>query len=400
MYVNQGEINDTYSCLPRVGSVGVMMKRVLVAFLGNAIYQPTIYKVDDSQYKDQLSFIPIYKHFQPVDNVYVIGTKESRWEMIRSFPHEPIEIPHGRSENDFWNTFDILTQRLHLTNSEVIFDITHCFRAIPIFTAIYIRLLKHIEPTADFSHIFYGSYEKTKIVTPIVDLVPILDLLDWIDATTSFLKYGELEDLSLKIKKANDKAWKDTSKEKPKMLGEFSKRLQKLSDLSRLTYVPLLPETSTDISRLLSSAEAQREISNYIKPFSLLIKSVIKYTSRFAKSSIWESHLEAAKWYLENKRPTQSLLVLRETILTSLCEKDGCDPYDIKAREEREKKLNEQRRSSKKPLIKLWGKITDARNRAGHALMRRHSKDLSPLKATKEVEALMMEVRKVLGGNN
>ncbi|MEW6616528.1 MAG: TM1812 family CRISPR-associated protein [Thermodesulfobacteriota bacterium] len=374
------------------------MKKILIAFLGNAQYQETIYQIEDKQYKDQLAFIPIYKHFSPVETAYVIGTKESRWELLENFPHKRIEIPYGRSETDFWEMFDILTRDLKLKNTEVVFDITHCFRAIPLFAVIYIRFLKYVEPTAKFIHIFYGSFEKTYDITPIVDLASTLELLDWIDATTSFIKYGELEDLSLRIKETNDRIWKSGIDSKPKMLGEFSKRLEGLSHLSRLTYIPLLPDTSKEMSDLMNRKEFNDEILRFVKPFSLLTDSLVKYTTRFARPSIWESHLEAAKFYLENKRPTQSLLVLRETILTRLCEKDGCDPYDIESREERENELNEQRRMSKKPLVKLWGKITDARNRAGHALMKRPSKDLSPQKAIMKVGHLIKETEDILGG--
>lgn len=372
------------------------MKKILIAFLGNAKYQETNYKIKDKLYKDQLAFIPIYKHFSPVETVYVIGTKESKWEMLRDFPHKQIEIPYGRSESDFWKMFDILTTNLELKNTEVIFDITHCFRAIPIFSAIYIRLLRYIEPTTKFSHIFYASFEKEQPITPIVDLAPTLELLDWIDATTSFIKYGELEELSMKIRETNDKIWKRNI-EKPIKLGEFSRSLERLSNLSRLTYVPLLSEASKEMSELLNRTEFRDEIQSYAKPFSLLSDSLVRYISRFAKSSFWESHLEAAKWYLENKRPTQSLLVLRETILTSLCEKDGCDPYDIRSREKRENELNEKRRYSKKPIVKLWGKITDARNKAGHALMKRPDKELSVNKAIRKVTELVEETERILG---
>jgi len=373
------------------------MKKILIAFLGTGPYQDTTYQIEVKMYKDHLAFIPVYKHFSPIETVYVIGTKESRWEMLKDFPHKPIEIPYGRSESDFWKMFDILTNNLELKNTEVIFDITHCFRAIPIFTAIYIRLLKYIEPTAKFNHIFYGSYEKEQSITPVVDLASTLDLLDWIDATTSFTKYGELEELSTKIKETNDKIWKQNIIDKPIKLGEFSRSLERLSNLSRLTYVPLLSEASKEMSELLNRAEMREEIQSHVKPFSLLYENLIGYTSRFAKTSFWESHLEAAKWYLENKRPTQSLLVLRETILTSLCEKDGCDPYDLKTREMQEKELNEQRRYSKKPIVKLWGKITDARNRAGHALMKRPDKELSANKAIREVAKLVEETEMILG---
>lgn len=374
------------------------MRRILVAFLGAGPYDETTYKIEGKPYKSQLAYIPIYEHFSPVETVYIIGTKDSKWEMLREFPYRQVEIPYGKSEDDFWKMFNILSKELNLKDSEVIFDITHCFRTIPIFTVIYIRFLKYAEPTANFSRIFYGIYERGQLETPIIDLAPLLELLDWIDAATSFISYGEVDGLAEKIKTANDKIWRSDVKERPKMLGEFSKRLESISNLSRLTYVPLLSGMSKEMSEFLNREELKSEIKDYVRPFSLLYDSLVRYTSRFAKPSIWESHLEASKYYLENKRPTQSLLVLRETILTALCEKEGCDPYDRKVREMRENELNEQRRKSDDSLIKLWQRITDARNRAGHALMNRAAEDLSPTKAIKEVEELIKETEIVLGG--
>jgi len=374
------------------------MRKVLMAFLGKGPYQETTYQIEKKQYKSQLAFVPIRDHFSPIDTTYIIGTKESKWDLIKEIDHVPIHIPYGRSESDFWQMFDILKDKMVLKQADLIFDVTHCFRAIPIFTVIYIRLLKYLEPTAHFTHIFYGSYEKGHAVTPIVDLASTLDLLDWIDATTSFIKYGELEELSIKLKTAHDTAWKNDANGKPAVLGEFSKRLARLSDLSRLTYVPLLSEASKQISELLNKTELGNEINRYVKPFGLLSGELLRYTTRFQKPSLWEAHLEAAKWYVENQRPTQALLVLREVILTCHCEKDGCDPYDIKSREKREEELNEKRKKSKEPVVKLWQKITDARNIAGHALMKRFDKDLSPGKAIKKVKALIEETEKILGG--
>ncbi len=372
------------------------MQRKLIAFLGAGPYHETTYAVDDKQYRSKVAFMPIFDHFSPVNSLYVIGTRESCWEMLTDFPYNRIEIPYGRNEADFWKMFDILTDKIDIKHSEVIFDITHCFRAIPLFTAIYIRFIRYMEPTAHFSHIFYGSFERDIPVTPVVDLAPVLELLDWIDATNSFIKYGELEELSNKIKTINDRVWKEHSNAKPRTLGEFSKRLRRLANLSRLTYIPLFSETSKELSDLLKDKTFREESLRFLKPFSLLSDTLLRFTDRFTKPLLWETHLEVARWYLENKRPTQALLVLREVILTYLCEKDGCDAYDYKARDQREKKLNEERKVSRDPVVKLWGKVTDARNRVGHALMKRHKKDISVNKAITEVDHLMKETEKVL----
>jgi CRISPR-associated DxTHG motif protein len=384
----------------RNGSQDTATRRVLLAFLGNSDYSETTYTIQESSYRDRLAFIPIYEHFSPVQTAYVIGTTESRWDMLRGFPHTPVIIPYGKSEADFWRMFDILSGELDLRHAEIIFDITHGFRAVPFFSAIFIRFLKYSEPTASLSHIFYGIFERGQMVTPVVDLAPSLDLLDWIDATTAFVRYGELEELSQKVKRESDRAWKTKAHLKPRLLGDLAGILERFSNLSRLTYVPLLSAAGKELSDLLQNTELRRELTAYAKPLGMLLDPLLKHTSRFSRGSLSESHFEAAKWYLENKRPTQSLLVLREYVLTRLCEGDRCDPYDIKEREKREKSLNELRDTGNDPVTRLWSKITDARNRAGHALMKRRSRELSPGKAVKQVERLLAETEEVLGGKH
>ncbi len=114
-------------------------------------------------------------------------------------------------------------------------------------------LFKEAEISPAFCHrgFVISAYFKSDSA-PIVDLAPTLELLDWIDATTSFIKYGELEELSMKIRETNDNIWKRNIIEKPIKLGEFSRSLERLSNLSRLTYVPLLSETSKEMSELLN----------------------------------------------------------------------------------------------------------------------------------------------------
>lgn len=365
--------------------------------MGNANYQPTSYRIEDQLYENRLAFMPIFSHFSPIDHVYIIGTKESRWAMLKGFSHTPVFIPYCRREDDFWKMFDILATEIDFKESEVIFDITHCFRTIPVFTAIYIRFIGCVEPTARFSHFLYGSYEPGSQETPIIDLVPILELLDWVDATTSFTRYGQLERLVSLIKDKSNRAWEKEAIDKPLKLSKLSSKLETLFNLSQLTYVPQLPVIGKEISEWLSDNQCKNEIGRHVKPLNLLISKLQNYASRFSKESHWEAHLEAANWYLENNRPSQGLLVLREVIVSYLCERDGCDVYDIKEREKRELGLNAKRQQTREPVVKLWQKITDARNNVGHALMKKVDKRLSPKKALRQVEKLIMETKWILG---
>ena len=223
----------------------------------------------------------------------------------------------------------------------------------------------------------------------------MIDLFDWIEAANAFVKYGDIEELSNKLKETNRKIWK-SGIAKPKKLDEFAGKLKILSDQSRLTYVPLLAESGRKIFELLSKDELRQEIMHFVKPLNLLSANLSQFANQFKKDSIWQSHLQASKWYLEKKQPTQSLLVLRETIVSYLCEQKEEDPYNLEKRKQAEKYLNNRRRKSTGPLIKLWQRITEERNLAGHALMKKTHKHRSPHKSLKKVESLLKETEKLL----
>lgn len=373
-----------------------LMRRILIAFLGNTNYTETIYRINGKDYKSKLAFKPIHQHFSPIETTYILGTKESRWDLLKDFAHEHIEIPYGKNEADFWEMFDILVNKIDLKDSEVIFDITHGFRAIPLFTSIYIRLLKQVEPSASLTYLFYGSFEKEQSVTPIVDLSSTLELLDWIDATNVFVKYGELNDLSAKMRGVHNKIWKQDSPEKPIKIGMFSKKLEKLSNILSLTYTPLLAHETKELSDLLQDQGFKEELTKHVKPLDLLSNRLISYTSRFSRRSLWESHLEVAKWYLENKRLTQALLVLREVIVTYLCEASEQDPYDYNTREHIKDDLNDNRKRSRDPIYRLWSRIIELRNRVGHAFMRKVGDEMSLPRIVRKVENLIGDAETAL----
>jgi len=374
-------------------------KKVLIAFLGRANYQETAYCINDMIYKERLAFLAIHKHFSPIEKTYVIGTQESAWDLLKDFSYTPIHIPYGRSEGEFWEIFDILRNSIHIKDSQVIFDFTHGFRVLPLFGAIFVRLLNYIEPTALSFKIFYGSFEPGKNETPLVDMSPFIELLDWIDAVNAFIRYGELEALSSKVHEKNKKAYVQGKSQLPKRLGAFSRKLDTLSKILHLTYTPLLDEASIQILSMLDDESLQEECDKFVKPFSLLLDRLRDFTATFKKPTIWESHLSVARWYWENNRLTQALLVLRETIITMLCEMEKCDVYDIERREHLTKQLNEKSRDSEDPIHKLWNKIIKLRNNVGHAFMKKKDFEADPKRVSQKVKEVIEEAENILRGN-
>ena len=371
-------------------------KKVLIAFLGRASYQDTLYTIEGCSYKEKLAFKAIYKHFSPFEKTYIIGTEESSWSQLNDQPHIPIYIPYGKKVEEFWEIFDILKNNIDVKDSQVIFDFTHGFRVLPLFGAIFVRLLQYIEPTAVLSHVFYGSYEPNQNVTPIVDLSPFVDLLDWIDAVNEFTKYGELGAFASKVGREYNRAYKENFSKKPKVIGSFYKKLDKISKILNLTYTPLIFPESRELSHIIESEALQDETNFFIKPLGLLLPKLKAFTNQFEKESIWESHLSVARFYSENNRLTQSLLVLREAIISYLCEKNCRDLYDIETREEIASNLNSKCKDSDEPIYKLWNKTRELRNDVGHAFMKLKGHDTKPQRIAEKVKKLIEEAENVL----
>ncbi|MBC7348976.1 MAG: hypothetical protein H5U05_03285 [Candidatus Aminicenantes bacterium] len=368
--------------------------KVLISFLGTGNYQKVKYQLNGQSYESDLSILPINDYFKP-DKIYIIGTRDSRWELVANLNYERLEIPAGKSADEFWQMFDLLLQNISISESEVAFDITHCFRSIPFFVIIFIKFIKFMKKSIEVSHIFYGILDQKTNESQIIDLRPLSDLLDWMEAIASLKKYGDLDDLCLLTERAEKQIRKQGIKQ-PLKLANLKRELKELTDITKMTYVPQLGEISGVLTQLLDDETLRQETNVYLKPLSLLLPELKEMIGRFKKPTEWEAQLEAAKWYLENKKPSQALLVLREAIVTYVCLASGMDPYEKERREEVEKKLGEAVKSkSQDPLHKLWDKVTQLRNKVAHALMKRRE-NIYPDRSMRKVDELINEAEFVM----
>lgn len=368
-------------------------QRLLISFLGTGNYKKVKYQLNGQEKESELSIIPIVDFFQP-DKIYVIGTKDSRWELIEGLSYERLEIPAGKSGDEFWKMFDLLAQNIAIQEADIAFDITHCFRSIPFFVVILIQFIKFLEKSAEIRHIFYGYLDQKTEDSHIIDLRPLMELLDWMEALASFRKYGDLDDLCRLVERAEKDIRQQGGTES--RLRNLKKDLRELNAITKMTYVPQLGEISETLSGLLADPSLSHETEEYLKPLHILLPELRKMIKRFKRKTEWEAQLETARWYLENKNPSQALLVLRETIVTFICDKEKLDPYDKKVREQIEKKLNEERMFSHEPIIKFWNEVIDPRNNVAHVLMKRQDKNIDPKAAMRKVHSLINKAEVIL----
>ena len=372
------------------------LKKILISFLGAGNYQEVTYHYNGKSYLSKLALEPIKSIYQP-EKIYIIGTNDSKWELVNKYSFEKIKIPTGKSSDEFWEIFSALCQKTSIKNSQIAFDITHCFRSIPFFVVIFIQFIKFIEKSAEIKHIFYGYLDSESKESTIIDLKPITELLDWMEAVSSLQKYGDLSELSqlLNKKYKNIRTNKDDNLYF-KGLKKLSNNLEKLNKITKMTYVPQLGDIAETLSEIISNPQLKEVIRNYLKPLEIIMPQLENLSKRFKKKSVWESLIEVTKWYIDKNNPTQALLVLRETIVTYIAEQKGVDAYDKNQRDIIEKELNDNRKSSPEPIHKLWNKIIDARNNVAHALMKRTDLKIKPDKALNKVRELLEETQEVL----
>lgn len=368
-------------------------ERVLISFLGKGDYQQINYNLNGKAYESKLTLFPIKEEFKP-DKIYVVGTEESKWNLLTSLEYEQVIIPSGRSNEEFWEIIDILSDRLQLNDRLVAFDITHCFRSIPIFVMIFIKFLKFTEKNTEIMHIFYGILETKQII----DIRPLLDLLEWIEAVSLFCKHGDLDGLSELLEKAVKEIRISSHQPTKLLLNELKNNLKDLSAMAKMTYVPQFGEISRAILELMSDDRLKNETRVYLKPLFFLLPDLLNMINRFKSENEWESQLKIARWYLDKNNPSQALLVLREAVITHQCLRMKKDPYHNELRQQVEKELGEAIKiKSKAPIHQLWDKVSQTRNKSAHALMRR-KENIDPKRALNRVKGLIEEAERIMSG--
>jgi len=379
--------------------------KTLISFLGKGDYREVTYKLDGQEFKSKLSIGPIKEHFQP-DQIYVVGTEESRWDLLAGLDYKKIIIPSGKDEAELWQIFDIMAENLKTLNkgsgqgqskNELIFDITHCFRSVPFFVVILARFIEFINKDVCIHNIFYGFIDNQTMESKIVDLAPLLDLLGFINSMNSLEKYGDPEDIS-ELLGQKERQLRELKRVQPPALKKLEKTLNTLTAITKMTYIPQLNRIAEDLDSLLKDQALIDEARAYFRPLLYMKDRLEKMAQRFKISPEWRAELEIARWYNDNRHPSQALLVLREAIITYVCMEKSLDPYDGEKREEIESELNADRMTKEEPLYKFWDSVAQYRNRTAHALTKKNTQEINPEKAQRKVQQYIEEAERILTG--
>ncbi len=272
------------------------------------------------------------------------------------------EIQNGNSPEELWEIFDVCAKTVELKD-EIILDITHAFRSIPLLVFIvsaYLRQVKDVE----LKHIIYGAYEArdtSKNETPIFDLTPFVDLLNWTNAVNVFQHSGDARQLA--------------------GLGGVSTIRRELTTLSDALLTNRTLEAQEAVPRLIRRLERPETLDRLEAPFHILVDQV---KDTYAGISVGDPALSPResltgqyvqiKWYIDNLHYLHAITLIREWLVSwELLQIHRTSPnlLDLPQRAEAEHALNTRfAAKSKLPLDKLWSACNGTRNDLAHCGMR------------------------------
>ncbi len=253
---------------------------------------------------------------------------------------KPVMIVEGKNEADIWQVFNTVLQEIK-PHDQVIFDITHAFRSIPLLAMVilgYAQVIKNIK----IDGIYYGAFEvlgPVQVVrqmpagerqAPIFDLTPFSALLDWTMAIDRFLGTGDARRVCELAQSTVRPILKET-----KGQDQEAQAIRRMAGLLENFTKNLRTCRGREISRNAAALQQALNVSAYpdlLPPFKPLLYQLSKRMQGFRGEPVRDG-LQAARWCLEHNLIQQGLTILQETLITHVVTQGGFDPGDKKYRD-------------------------------------------------------------------
>jgi len=248
---------------------------------------------------------------------------------------QPVMIPGGRNEADIWQLFQTVLQQLK-PRDEVIVDITHAFRSIPLLAMVvlgYAQVMKQIR----IAGIYYGAVEVLGTVedlrqlppaqrrAPIFDLTPFSALLDWTLAIDRFLATGDARRVCDLARTSVRPILKETQGR-----DQEAQAIRRLADLLEKFTINLSTCRGQEIAQNAAELQQALAVSQYpdlLPPLKPLLYQLHKTMQDFTGQTVRDG-LRAVRWCLEHNLLQQGFTILQEFLLTHFVSQNGYDPSD------------------------------------------------------------------------
>lgn len=381
----------------------------LLSFLGKGKYDLTRYIYRGQEYDSPLSIAASCRFLNP-DTVILFLTEDAQQEQstllekeipTETFKREIYAVPEGNNEAELWSIFQQISQSVS-PGEEVAFDVTNGLRSFPLvglLAAAFLRSGLDVKLKA----VLYGAFDlrdKTKNPneTQMMDLSPMITLLDWASAADRFNRTGNARYLSALVRDQK-KTLALSAKGNPALLGEvgalgsLATGLTEISQAIHLIRSTQVMETSADLPRRIQNAQPALKRAAAALPFGLLLDNVAERFTPLGLSDpeaeenlldLLERQRRLMRRYTEWELWAQAATLAREWLITWFMARVGMEGiFNYAKRDEMAERINSESQAKRSGTLsalaaeeagqeglKLWDMIKDMRNDINHAGMR------------------------------
>lgn len=277
---------------------------IILSALGTGAYREATYHFEGQGSTVRTGFFAAaLAQWYPEARVVILATDgalkgPTGEHLTRRLPNaEVVSIPNGATEQECWDLFNAVAAAVP-EGEEVIFDITHGLRHLPMLGFLvlsYLRVVKRVQ----IRRVLYGALELTprdvpagqEALTQVVDLTPLVTLLDWAQAAKRFEDTGDASMFQPLLVLNQAAAYNGVARHLP----SFSKDMA-------MNRGPFIPEAAARLVRLLDTAGAGRLLGQQ-QPFELIMAQLKRQVAPLATSSrdpqpVLESELAIIDWYM------------------------------------------------------------------------------------------------------
>jgi len=241
----------------------------------------------------------------------------------------PKDVLNGESEDEVWAIFDKVFNQIN-DGDEVIFDITHGFRSLPMLAIIilnYARVLKNIK----INGVYYGAFESLGSISdakkidvkerdaPIFNLTPFIHLFNWTGAVNDFLTFGDAKDIRMLTNEETTPILKATrgKDESAQNLKKLTSQLEGFTELIQ-TSRGLSVIRDFDFNNLRDLISSNKE--SILKPINPLLDKISDKIKGFNNNDIVNGYA-AVEWCIEHNLIQQGYTILQETMISKMVAK-------------------------------------------------------------------------------
>ena len=313
-------------------------RKVFLSFLGKTDYKECFYTFEKEKSKNvkfvQNAIVGIFEN--NFDKRYILCTKSAKEKhydsLVRELGYnfEAVDISEDITEKGIWEIFQQIYDVLN-ENDEIVFDITHSFRFMPMLGITLLQMAKFLK-NVKVKKVFYGAFEMSRLSkningeeikeAPIIDITSFSMLQDWILAGYTLVNTGRAEEIEKLAKNDLTPILKE-SKGKNEEARNFRKIADKIQQMTLNFRTNRGNEiiTAHEMKEINESVKEIKE-SNLLKPFKLVIENIYSDTKKFEYKNE-ENIIYSIQWCIDKDLIQQGMTMLQEGITTLVLKEIG-----------------------------------------------------------------------------